>query len=107
MTPFLQVVISGMIVAVFSVLITYIITVTTGKTKMHTEMESKILTGIGIHNNIFHQKTIDEKIKEHEDECFPRKNFSVVRDDLNILRIAMSFLVEEAGGDPRKIGLIK
>lgn len=104
---FLQTVLSGVLVALFSAMIVFIITTAVNRDVQKKILKSKVDEAIDVHNKINHQKSIFAVVKEHEEECDARNELTEVKTCVNTLQTGVLFLVKEAGGNPRDLGLIK
>lgn len=105
MSPLLSSILSGMIVAVISVLLTNTIMISLNRRVQDKYLLEKVTGALDIHNKIEHKESMYTIIRNHIDECEARKNMPEIKDTVLILKVAMTFLVKQAGGNPEDLGL--
>jgi hypothetical protein len=95
------VIISGSVVAILSVSMTFFLT-TLSKNKT---IANEVRAGVKTHKAIDHQKNIDTEIEKHEGDCLARKDYFTVQKQMIHVKTALCFLVKEAKGNPEELGL--
>ena len=101
MEGFYGVIVSGSVVAVLSVSMTFFFT-TLSKNKT---IANEVQAGVKTHKAIDHQKDIDTEVEKHEAECLARKDYFSVQKQMIHVKTALRFLVKEAKGNPEELGL--
>lgn len=101
MDGIIGVIVSGSVVAILSVSLTFFFTVLSKDKTIKTE----VLAGVKTHKDIDHQKNIDTEIKKHEGECLARQDYFSVQKEIIHVKTALCFLVKQAKGDPDQLGL--
>ena len=87
---------SGALVAVLSVALTFLFTMFLSSKNVVQKVEA----GVKTHKAIDHQKNIESEIDEHEEGCKARQDYFETK-------TALVFLVKEAGGNPQQMGLTR
>ena len=101
-----QAIISGIIVVLFSVLITFLITSTNNKELYRKVISEKIIEALLIHRQIDHEsKSVILAITEHAEGCESRNSMAEVKETVLIIKLAVHYLVRKAGGNPADLGL--
>lgn len=89
-------IITGVICAIFSAMLTFIITNYVSGNVYRDMIYSALLN----HEKQMHQETIRSLLKEHENNCNARK-------DLSSIKNALVFLVaKQPNGNPKELGLM-
>lgn len=106
MSPIIQTVVTGVLVAIIASLLTFFVTTLSNKEWLHKIVSSKIDKQIEIHNKIAHVQNVYDVIKEHEGSCEAFTDIREVKEKMIALQVGVIFLVKEAGGNPKDLGLI-
>lgn len=89
-------IITGVICAIFSAMLTFIITNYVSGNVYRDMIYSALLN----HEKQMHQETVRSLLKEHENNCNARK-------DLSSIKNALVFLVaKQPNGNPKELGLM-
>jgi hypothetical protein len=107
MYNFLVVILASVLSAVFGALLGFFITNVANRKQF--EMTTK--GAMKVHEDVYHQDKIwavvEKVVAEHKIACDAPKIIVDMQGDVQNLRLAVAWLVKQAGGNPTEFGLVK
>lgn len=97
----LEKILIGVLCLIIGGLVSYFFTTILNR-KIFKETVSEAIT---IHTKIDHKDSPSKLIRVHESSCNARNNIEEIKKTVLVVKTAVIFLVNKAGGDPRNLGL--